>query len=952
LSYKDTLNLPKTSFPMKGNLASQEPKQLEFWENNTIYHQLREQAVEAIANNGKVFVLADGPPYANGDIHIGHAVNKILKDFVIRSKRLSGYAAPYVPGWDCHGLPIELQVEKKHGKSGVKLSRNDFIIKCREYAEQQIQRQKQDFMRLGVLGDWQNPYKTMDFATEAATIRALGEILKNGHIHRGTKPVYWSVASGSALAEAEVEYQDKDSFSIDVRYPIVKPADALTRFGLTDPAISDAVINDPMFVAIWTTTPWTLPSSQAVSVNAEVDYELIRIPLAGDNEHSTQVLMCATALRESLLKRWSIDPDHVEILGDVKGQALEGLAIAHPFYDKTLPVILGDHVSTEAGTGLVHTAPDHGLEDFLVGKQYDLEILNLVDDRGVFRDKVEFFGGQHVHKVNEGIIEKLESVGNLLGKSVIHHSYPHCWRTKTPLIYRATAQWFISMTKRDLLLKAKQEVADVMWVPEMGEARIQSMLDSSPDWCISRQRNWGTPLPFFTHKETGELHPRQQELIEQVAQRVAEQGITAWHDLAAEELLGDEAKDYIKATDSLDVWFDSGSLHYTLAQRPDTRFPADVYLEGADQHRGWFQTSLKSSVAINETAPYKAVITHGFVVDGDGNKMSKSLGNVVSPSQVIQKSGADILRLWSASTDYTAEMRVSDQILDRTVDSYRRIRNTLRFMLANLHDFEPSEHLVSGVEMLPLDSWLVQRATEIQKEILEAYDEFHFVQVVQKIHHFCNLDLGGFYLDIVKDRQYTCKTDSLARRSAQTAIYHTLEALVRLISPVLCFTAEEVWQHMPGKRCVSVNMAQWYKGFDYKMPEQYTHAFWLQLIAVRNAVNKEIEKNRKEGHIRGSLDAKVIITCSDDLHEWLGMLGDELRFVLQVSAVEIIDHKASREVHSDAEGMVIKVAVSQNEKCDRCWHRCSDIGVNSDHPAICGRCVSNIEGSGEQRVFG
>ena len=944
--YKETLNLPKTDFPMKGNLPHREPKILEFWDENGIYADLHKLAEERVASGeGDVFTLQDGPPYANGDIHIGHAVNKVLKDMVLKSKRLDGYAAAYTPGWDCHGLPIELQVEKKFGKRGAKFSDAEFIQKCRDYAETQIQKQKNDFIRLGVLGDWENPYKTKDFSTEAETVRALGQILKQGHIYRGVKPVYWSVATGSALAEAEVEYQDKVSNSIDVRYPVADIDDLALRMSLDTPLEPKASVS----VVIWTTTPWTLPSSLAVSVHGELDYVLAELR---SNDHLEYVLV-AQDLVESLAKRWESLACSMTVLGEVKGQCLEQLQLHHPFYDRVLPVILGDHVTTDAGTGCVHTAPDHGPDDYNVAKGYGIGTLNFVDDTGRFREKVPMFAGEHVHKVNDQILEAMRERNTLFFANKLTHSYPHCWRTKTPLIFRTTSQWFMKSTAPEFLDGSLKALYNVNWVPETGESRMRAMLETSPDWCLSRQRLWGTPIPFVTHKETDELHPRSVELIEQVASLIEEKGLMAWHELPLEELLGDEASDYRKSTDSLDVWFDSGALHWAVGrQNKAMKSPADLFLEGSDQHRGWFQTSLKTSMAIHGRPPYKAVMTHGFVVDGQGKKMSKSIGNVVAPHQVIQKFGADVLRLWVAATDYTAEMAVSEEILSRNVDAYRRIRNTLRFMLANVHDFNPTEHLVAPDSLLPLDAWLVIKAKELQTEIKTAFTEYQFVQALQKIHHFCSIELGSFYLDVIKDRQYTCKSDGLARRSAQTALFHCLESLVRWVTPILSFTAEEAWQQMPGDRTQSVMQTTWYEFPKVVMPKEYTNAFWLQLIAVRAAVNKEIEKARQEGLVRGNLDATVEIACSADLQEWLDQLGSELRFVLQVSKAVVKNFNEERQVSTDAEGMLIRVIANGDEKCERCWHRQPDVGQHEQHPSLCGRCVENVDGDGESRLFG
>ena len=656
--YKHTLNLPNTSFPMKGNLAQREPELLKQWKELEIYKHIR----QACADREKKFTLHDGPPYANGDIHIGHAVNKILKDIIIKSKTLSGYDAPYIPGWDCHGLPIEVMVEKKKGKPGDKISEKEFRQACREYAQQQVDRQREDFIRLGVFADWENPYLTMSFQVEADIVRALAKVIANGHLEKGFKPVYWSVASGSALAEAEVEYQDKTSFAIDVKFT---PCDQAAFKKLFAGAADDIHAH----VVIWTTTPWTLPANQAVSLHPDFEYSLLEVSIDGANEY----ILLASDLIDSSLERYGIEI--YKVIGTCIGQDLEHTQLQHPFYTKKVPIILGEHVTTEAGTGAVHTAPDHGADDFVVGKKYQIETINIVDDNGVYRSDVELFAGQHVHKVDKLIIEKLEENSKLVHQHKITHSFPHCWRTKTPLIFRATPQWFISMNKNDLLRRSLEEVEKVEWLPDWGKARIVSMLGNSPDWCISRQRTWGVPITLFVHSKTQELHPDTIALMEKVALRIEKEGIQAWFDLDPSELLGSEANNYTKVSDTLDVWFDSGVTHESVIQRhPQLNFPADLYLEGSDQHRGWFQSSLKTSVAINNCAPYKTVLTHGFTVDASGRKMSKSLGNVIAPQKIFKSLGADILRLWVASSDFSSEMNVSDEILKRTADSYRRMR--------------------------------------------------------------------------------------------------------------------------------------------------------------------------------------------------------------------------------------------------------------------------------------
>ena len=935
--YKHTLNLPKTDFAMKANLANREPQALKRWYDEDYYGQIR----RARAGREK-FVLHDGPPYANGDIHIGHAVNKILKDMIVKSRTLSGFDAPYVPGWDCHGLPIELNVEKKVGKVGRKVDAATFRQKCRDYAYKQVDGQREGFKRLGVLGDWENPYLTMSFDFEANIIRALGKIVENGHLHKGFKPVHWCMDCGSALAEAEVEYKDKTSPAIDVLFPVVDAADARQRCGLADSA--DGAMN----LVIWTTTPWTIPANMAVCLHAELDY----VWLSYQRDGNAELLLVAEALRESVTKRAGIT-DYA-VVGQCKGAALENLALQHPLYARQVPVILGEHVTTDAGTGAVHTAPAHGQDDFVVGQKYGLDVYNPVAANGTYIEGTELFAGQHVFKANEQVIAALQERGSLLHNESYEHSYPHCWRHKSPIIFRATPQWFISMKQGGLLDKAMAEVDAVNWMPGWGRARIESMMGERPDWCISRQRTWGAPIALFVHKESAELHPRTPELIEQIAERVEQGGIQAWFDLDAAELLGDEAQSYDKVADTLDVWFDSGVTHYAvLAQREELAFPADLYLEGSDQHRGWFQSSMLTSVAAQGCAPYKSVLTHGFTVDANGRKMSKSLGNVVAPQEVMNKLGADILRLWVAATDYRNEMTVSDEIFKRTADSYRRIRNTARFLLANMAGFEPGEHALASDEMLALDKWIVHRAAVLQDELLAAYDAYQFHVVYQKLHNFCVLELGGFYLDIIKDRQYTTPENSQSRRSAQTALYHIAEALTRWIAPILSFTADELWQVLPGEHQGPVFAAEWYQGLQkLSDDDEMGDAFWQRVQSVKTAVNKVLENARNEGIVGGSLQAEVTLFCDDELIETLSALGDELRFVLITSSAMLAPISAANEAETtELEGLQVRVGASEGMKCTRCWHYREDVGQSTTHPELCFRCIDNVDGDGEVRHY-
>ncbi len=927
--YKDTLNLPSTDFPMKANLAQREPDMIKRWDALGLYERMCE-----LGEGRKRFVLMDGPPYANGDIHIGHAVNKVLKDIVVKSQRLNGLDAPYVPGWDCHGLPIELMVEKKVGKVGQKVDAAAFRKACREYASKQVSRQREDFLRLGVIGDWNNPYLTMNADFEAAQVRALARIVERGHVQRGFKPVHWCIDCGSSLAEAEVEYQDKSSPAIDVRFAVVNP-DALPA----DLSAGEGKVS----VVIWTTTPWTLPANRAVAVHSELDYALVQ---AG-----AECLIVAAELVDDVMQRAGVD-DH-RVIGTARGAELIGLKLQHPFYDRQVPLLHGDHVSLEAGTGLVHIAPAHGQEDYQVGLANDLPMDNPVGSNGCYLPDTELFAGEHVWPANILVVEALEERDGLLAMANLSHSYPHCWRHKTPLIFRATPQWFIAMDKAGLRDKAVEEIGQVAWTPAWGENRIREMVAGRPDWCISRQRSWGVPIAVFVDKQEQELHPDTPRLMREVADRIEAEGLEAWFDLDPAELLGDQAGQYDKVTDILDVWFDSGVVHACVPpSHPavQTDGPADLYLEGSDQHRGWFQSSLLTSVAMHERAPYKAVLTHGFTVDEQGRKMSKSQGNVVAPQSVVKQMGADVLRLWVAASDYRGEIAVSDELLKRTADAYRRIRNTLRFMLGNLHGFDPAQHRVTDEDMLALDRWVVGRAAEMQGEIQSAYDHFEFHRVYQKLHNFCVVDLGGFYLDVIKDRLYTTQADSLARRSSQTAMYELAHALVRWIAPVLSFTADEVWQYLPGAGSDSVLLETWH-GLP---PSREKEALdWPVVMTVRDAVKKQLELCRKEGVIGSSLDAVVDLYCEPALLEALEGLKDELRFVLITSEARV--HAAEdRPADVDAtelQGLSLKVQASSSNKCVRCWHRRADVGSNAQHPELCGRCIENVAGNGEQRAY-
>ncbi|HUW25363.1 MAG TPA: isoleucine--tRNA ligase [Gallionella sp.] len=937
--YKKTLNLPDTPFPMRGDLAKREPQMVAHWQAQQRYQKIR------AARQGKPkFILHDGPPYANGDIHIGHAVNKILKDIIVKSKTLAGFDAPYVPGWDCHGLPIELQVEKKHGKA---IPPAQFRELCREYAKEQIERQKKDFIRLGVLGDWEHPYLTMDFKTEADIMRALGSIYERGYLYQGRKPVNWCLDCQSALAEAEVEYEDKTSPAIDVGFEI-KDRSALEKiFGVSLQGDAKA------YAVIWTTTPWTLPANQAVSVHPEHEYRLLKTDKG--------YLLLAAELMESCLQRYRLSG---EAVGHCNGAALDMLPLQHPFQDRTVPIICGKHVTLEAGTGLVHTAPAHGLDDYFIGQKYGLPNDNPVGDDGKFTSSTPPAGdtplaGVFVWKANDIVLNALQASGHLLHLEKVQHSYPHCWRHKTPIIFRSTPQWFIGMdnvaypvakeveelvregrsqsqpdgaTLRDL---ANRAVEHTEFFPAWGRARLEAMIRNRPDWCVSRQRNWGVPMPFFVHRETMALHPRTPELLEQVAQRVEQNGIEAWFDLNSVDLLGEEAAHYRKLSDTLDVWFDSGVTHASVLQhRAELRSPADLYLEGSDQHRGWFQSSLLTGCAINDHAPFKALLTHGFVVDGSGHKMSKSKGNVIAPQKVLDTLGADILRLWAASTDYSGELTISDEILKRVVESYRRIRNTLRFLLANISDFDPQQHTLPEEQWLEIDRYALVLTQKLQVGMCSNYECYAFHAVAQQLQAFCSEDLGSFYLDILKDRLYTAGENSTTRRSAQNALYHITHSLVRLMAPILSFTAEEAWEVLSDKGDVSVFEGKWHDLPEIAADEDFNQD-WQNIRNAREMANKQIEEKRMQGLLGSSLQAELDIYASGSIYDSLARIGEDLKFVFITSRITL---------HKQNSGFHIEVTPSIHTKCERCWHYRADVGSDASHPTICGRCASCIGG--------
>lgn len=964
MDYKDTINLPGDSLPMKANLAQREPDMLKQWHDQDWYGLLQHETSDRPA-----FILHDGPPYANGDIHIGHAVNKILKDMVMRSRMLSGFRTPYVPGWDCHGLPIELQVEKKVGKVGHKVDAREFRQRCRDYAAQQIERQSRDFQRLGILGDWANRYASSDFSYEADMLRALAQIIDNGYLQQGVKPVHWCFDCGSALAEAEIEYQDKTSPAIDVLFTAVQPEALLALFDVV--AKDDALVGLP----IWTTTPWTIPANQAVAVHAQLDYQLISARQTTTAAERSLYLVVADALVDAVVARCELQ--QVQRLGTVSGQQLEHVQLKHPLYERQVPVILGEHVTTEQGTGAVHTAPGHGQEDFQVGQQYGLEVLCPVADNGVFSADTGVVGGQHIWKANAMLVEAMHDNGTLLAQAAFQHSYPHCWRHKTPTAFRVTPQWFIAMDQpsvqgntpraqdktlreqgKTLREQALAAIEQVRWVPDWGQARIHGMVENRPDWCISRQRTWGVPIPLLIHKQTGALHPDTSALVRQVADLVAQEGIDAWYEDDIVTRLGQDAETWQPVQDILDVWFDSGSSHFAvLEQRPELQRPADLYLEGSDQHRGWFQTSLLNSVAMYGEAPYRQVLTHGFTVDADGRKMSKSLGNVIAPQQVMNTLGADILRLWVSAADYRQEMTVSDEILKRIGDAYRRIRNTSRFLLGNVADFT-AEHLLPPEQMLPLDRWAVDRARQTQQQIIQAYDDYQFHNVYQRMHQFCIVDMGGFYLDVIKDRLYTMPRDSVGRRSAQTAMWHMQEAMVRWMAPILCFTAEEIWQSMAGERSRTVQLQTWYDGLDEFSIGAQEQARWQVILQLRDPLRKRIETLRREQNIGNSLAYQVDLYADGELLKMLREMADELHFLFITAKVNV--HAMADADNSDAmqrvelEGghLLLQIAPSKAARCVRCWHHDSSVGSSADHPEICSRCHSNVCGDGETRRWG
>jgi len=927
---KYKLNLPETSFPMRGDLAKREPAWLKEWQDKKLYQRIRKAR-----SGAKKFILHDGPPYANGDIHIGHAVNKILKDIIVKSKTMSGFDAPYVPGWDCHGLPIELVVEKNHGKE---IAPAKFRELCREYAKEQVERQKKDFVRLGVLGDWDNPYLTMDFKTEADIMRALGDIYKNGYLYQGSKPVHWCVDCGSALAEAEVEYEDVNSPAIDVGFKVADTAALVKLFGVD--------ISGDVFAIIWTTTPWTLPANQAVSVHPELDYDLILT--------SKGLFILCHDLVQATLARYG--EGETKILASCKGYALNGIKLNHPFDNRQVPIICGEHVTTEAGTGLVHTAAAHGNDDWLVMRAnfpHEKPRVLIGSDGKFFTSnlvELEAIRGLSRQEANKVILGLMQESGALIASARLNHSFPHCWRHKTPLMQLATHQWFIGMNETDATGKslrqyANKAVDETQFFPSWGRARLEAMIKNRPDWCVSRQRNWGVPMPLFVLKETGEPHPKTYELLEQAALLTEQTGVEAWFSLDGATFLAKHAPEnsdqYKKVIDTLDVWFDSGSTHAAVLKcRSELKHPADLYLEGSDQHRGWFQSSLLTGCAIDARAPYEALLTHGFVVDGAGHKMSKSKGNVVAPQKVMDTYGADILRLWVASTDYSGELTISDEILKRVAESYRRIRNTLRFLMANLADFDSSRDLLPVDQWLEIDRYALVLTQNLQTDILADFDRYEFHLVVQKFVSFCSEDLGSFYLDILKDRLYTTGENSHARRAAQSALHHITQTMMRLMAPILSFTANEIWQTLGLDKEATVFEELWYDLPAHGLSDAQI-ADWKNIINIRALANKAIEEKRSLGEVGSSLQAEIHISVDGPAYDSLVRMDDALRFVFITSQVKV--EKLS--------GLTFKVAASKHAKCDRCWHYREDVGLSEEHPTICGRCVSNLFGPGEKRIY-
>ena len=921
MNYKDTLNLPSTKFPMKANLPQREPDILKLWDKINLYKKIRDK--HAKSDN---YILHDGPPYANGDIHIGHAVNKVLKDIVTKSKTFSGFNAPLIPGWDCHGLPIELMVEKKYGKSKFKDNKNAFRKACREYASKQINKQKTDFIRLGVVADWVNPYTSMDKDFEASVVKSFSDILKNNHIYHGSKPVHWCIESESALAEAEVEYKDLVSDAVDILFKISNQNKFKKVFSLED-------LQGDIFCCIWTTTPWTLPANQAIAIGDNIDYVLVKI--------KSKYVIIAEDLVDSFFAK---DPDEIvpkDFIKKFKGNSLVGFQSEHPFYNKVVPIITAEHVTTENGTGLVHIAPGHGQDDYIAGLKNNLEVFNPVNDKGLFIESLELFGGLHVRKANDPIIKCLIDNDKILHHEKYNHSYPHCWRFKTPLIFRATPQWFVSMDQGLLREKINNNLDKVNWVPSWGYDRIKNMIKNRPDWCISRQRFWGVPIPLFVNKETNELHTDTSKILDKVADIISRENIEGWFDYDKSKLV-DNPDEYYMVTDTLDVWFDSGVSHIAVMKQRGLGDTADLYLEGSDQHRGWFQSSLITGMAIMDKPPYKNVLTHGFVVDANGQKMSKSQGNVIAPQSIIKSKGSDILRLWVATTDYTKEMHISEEILKRASEGYRRIRNTIKFLLSNISDYS-NENSKTPDELTLVDKWILNQAQILQISVRKNYDEFKFHQIVQDIQNFCTVQLGGYYLDIIKDRLYTSKVDGGPRRASQYVCYNILKMMNIWIAPILSFTAEEVYQQMDDRKFDSVFLDEWVN--DEFSIDDNENKVGNKLFALKQLVSKKLDEARNNDIIGSSLEATIHLNVDNKTYDLLSSYKDELKFIFITSDCNL---------NSEFENNEIEILVEKNNnlKCERCWHMSDTVGKVEKHPLLCSRCHSNVYADGEQRKLG
>ncbi|WWO96004.1 MAG: isoleucine--tRNA ligase [Candidatus Dasytiphilus stammeri] len=938
-NFKSTLNLPETSFSMRGNLAQKEPKIIQKWKDDNLYKLIRNAKKDK-----PLFILHDGPPYANGNLHMGHAVNKIIKDIIIKAKGLSGFDSPYIPGWDCHGLPIELKVEEKIGKPNHTVSDETFRKACRTYVTEQIKIQKKDFIRMGVLGDWNHSYLTMDFSTEANIIRLLATIISKGYIVRGDKPVYWCIKCCSALSDAEVEYQLKYSPAIDVFFYAKDREKIKSLFKVIN-------VRGPIGLVIWTTTPWSLPANQAVGVQREACYQLVQI--------KDRAIIIAKILSDKFVQR--INLQNWKVIGEVSGTSLEYLQLHHPFMEYDVPIVLSPHVSLEEGTGIVHIAPSLGEEDYLVGINYKLNLENIIDPTGCYKDNTyPDLDGVKIFQANQIIINILQQKRVLLKTETIQHSYPYCWRHKEPIIFRTTGQWFLNIEHQELRKNLLNQISQIQWKPSWGKQRMRHLISSRPDWCLSRQRTWGIPIPLFVEKNNGQLHPDTVCIIEKVAQLVESKGIQAWWDLSSQYLIGKkDAEKYIKVLDTLDVWFDSGSTHIILLQKffnMTKKKEVDLFFEGSDQYRGWFMSSLIISTILNNKNPCKKILTHGFVVDSQGRKMSKSLGNTISPTEIMNKFGSDILRLWIASTDYTREIVISKESINRSVDIYRRIRNTIRFLLANINDFDPDTQQVNIKNMIALDRLMLQKVHFTQKNIITAYENYEFHKVVQNLMQFCSIELGSFYLDIVKDRQYTSKKNSLLRRSGQTAMFYIVEAMVRWLAPLISFTADEIWGVMPGQRAQYVFTEEWFEQGYNDLNEDHlgNNSFWGELIVLRNEVNKVMEKMRADKKIQASLSSVIELYASGLIEEKLKILGKELKFFLMTSNTKIFSYAiAPTEAYKSnkIENLKFMLSKAPGNKCMRCWHYTLDIGKDVNFPNICSRCVINISGSGEKRFF-